>query len=1059
MPEYLAPGLYVEEIDTGAKPIEGVSTSTAGMVGLTERGPANVPMLVTNTGDYARLYGRLLDRNQFGLRGHLPNAVDGFFRNGGRRLFISRIVSQGAAHSAMQLFNRGELANGQVAPRTVLLAGAAQGALSIFVLDAAGIVVGDAIRIGDGSETEWRTVVAPPPGAGPRVAMLSHPVRNPAQQPPAANSIRSFANAAPAAALVGRIVVSTAAGVGATELTVDNTPAAPANPVADLTQFNLAQHAVSIHRGGFREIHRLALVTQVGANLFRLQLTNPLSFAADVGDEVQVRSLNGPTVHPPADPVASGDVVVFHASAANIGAARIVELTSPAGVELRRLAQPGTLPLARPLTFSLPHLAPVTHIVPADANATVLTEDAGIGARTIAVAERANFAVGRVLRIGAAANAEFITIASLPGSEPGVAPVGPGSVTLVHGLDVAHAAGDAVNQQAANLESAAGAGVAIGAHGRGETVVLATDTAAYAVPGAIRTLDGDGVVHILPLALAGAASAPVSLRLNQALGAHHALGGTVGERQALLDVEALDAGSWGDRLRISVEDEASGLVTEAFGTGTIGVDRMVVSSLAGMEPGTILELSGNNGQAIGPLLKVRQVNRADRSVSLDANLDPVQIGALGAPNARVRLRSREFRITVTLLQAPVPALPSRAEAVEDTELFRNLSMDPRHSRYVETVIGRIGGPLRIADQRPEGESLYIRVADVVPPPANPAAPDLRRAIRLGPETLTDLLPSGIRRAARHPLGGGDDGLAVISDLDYLGQDDRDPVMRRGIPALKNIDDISLVATPGITSPAVQAALIGHCEEMRYRFAVIDGPPPPNDALLDVQSLRQNYDTRHGAIYYPWVTVPDPMPSNLAALAQVPVPPSGHMLGLYARTDIERGVHKAPANEVVRGITGLTRYLNKSEQDLLNPFPTNINVIRDFRPESRAIRAWGARVMTSDPDYKYVPVRRLLLFIEKSIERNMNWVVFEPNAEPLWTRVRQSIVSFLTTVWRNGALEGTSPDQAFFVNCDRTTMTQADIDNGRLICVIGVAAVKPAEFVIIRVGLKAVGGED
>jgi phage tail sheath protein FI len=170
-------------------------------------------------------------------------------------------------------------------------------------------------------------------------------------------------------------------------------------------------------------------------------------------------------------------------------------------------------------------------------------------------------------------------------------------------------------------------------------------------------------------------------------------------------------------------------------------------------------------------------------------------------------------------------------------------------------------------------------------------------------------------------------------------------------------------------------------------------------------------------------------------------------------DDERGVHKAPANEVVRGITGLNRYLNKGEHDILNPYPSNINVIRDFRPYFRAIRVWGARVVTSDPDYKYVPVRRLLIFIEKSIDRGLQWVVFEPNAEPLWARVRFAIESFLNTVWRNGALEGTKPEQAYFVICDRTTMTQADIDNGQLIAVVGVAPVKPAEFVIVRIGLK------
>ena len=236
--------------------------------------------------------------------------------------------------------------------------------------------------------------------------------------------------------------------------------------------------------------------------------------------------------------------------------------------------------------------------------------------------------------------------------------------------------------------------------------------------------------------------------------------------------------------------------------------------------------------------------------------------------------------------------------------------------------------------------------------------------------------------------------------------------------------------------------------------MLDGPPPPNDAIADIQALRQNVDSKHAGIYHPWLTVPEPTPGTLASLRQVPIPPSGHVLGVIARTDVDRGVHKAPANEVVQGITGLARYLNKPEQDILNPYPSNINVIRDFRRDNRGLRVWGARVATSDPDFKYVSVRRLLLFIEKSIEESMNWVIFEPNAEPLWARVQLAIASFLTTVWRNGALEGTSTDEAFFVTCDRTSMTQADIDSGRLIVLVGVAAVKPAEFLIVRVGLKA-----
>jgi phage tail sheath protein FI len=292
----------------------------------------------------------------------------------------------------------------------------------------------------------------------------------------------------------------------------------------------------------------------------------------------------------------------------------------------------------------------------------------------------------------------------------------------------------------------------------------------------------------------------------------------------------------------------------------------------------------------------------------------------------------------------------------------------------------------------------------------------------------------------------------MTDTIYIGADAAQPENRTGLFTFQNIDDISIVACPGRTSALMQGALIDHCELMRYRFAVLDGPIPPLDSFNDVQFQRQQFDTKYAALYYPWILIPDPFPVNPNIAPDVPMPPSGHIVGIYARTDIDRGVHKAPANEVVRGILGLQRIINKGEQDILNPYPVNINVIRDFRPNNRGIRVWGGRVITSDSDFKYVNVRRLLIFIEKSIDQGLQWVVFEPNAEPLWARVIRSISNFLTVVWRNGALEGTKREEAFFVKCDRTTMTQTDIDSGRLIVIIGVAPVKPVEFVIVRIGL-------
>lgn len=1042
MPEYLSPGVYVEEIDTGSKPIEGVSTSTAGMVGLTERGPADVPMLVTNAGDYADIFGGLLDRDTFAGLGYLPNAVDGFFRNGGRRLYVTRIESAGAARSALMLHNRGELGGGATAPRTALLLGSAMAETEATVMDAAGIAAGDDVRIGDGSQTEWRQVSTI--AATAQNLVVSHPLAKPSPPAPVANGVVAYAPSAAAGALAGPHALVDAAPAGATSLVLKTT--------ADLTTLAPATQVLDIRRNGPREIVGIRSATRLDTDLYRVTLTTALGLPHPVGTTVGVLELGAATDHDATAAVSSGDVAVLYDGAA-LGAGEIVEIVSASGPhEYRRPSEPGAITLAAPLAFALPHLSPLEHIVPADASVTQLVADAAEGARTVTIGDRTGCAAAGVLRIGAGASAEFVTIAAMPGSVAGTPPTGPGAVTLVHGLVQARQAADPVAIQNAALESAAGAGVSLGQADRGSTLVLSTEIGGFA-GGAIRTLDASGIVRIVPIA-ATAATAAQTIAFAPPLQRNHGPGATVGERVAILRVQALDTGSWGDRLRIAVQDEPVGLVQQAFATGTIGANRMRVSSLTGMEPGTVLALSDPDGHALGPLMKIAAVNRDEGSVTLQDALDPAQVAALGGPGTRLALRSREFRLTVSLMAPASSATPWRTDVVADTEMFRSLSMDPRHSRYVETAIGAIDAAPRLSDRRPEGSSTYIRVKDATPGPAIPGDPDARQAIRLGPEALVDLQPGGQAKPARHGLSGGDDGLALLTDLDFRGHDASDPVDRRGIPAMKNVDEISIVAVPGIVSPFVQSALVQHCEERRYCFAVLDGPPPPNDAIADIQALRQNVDSKHAGIYHPWLTVPEPTPGTLASLRQVPIPPSGHVLGVIARTDVDRGVHKAPANEVVQGITGLARYLNKPEQDILNPYPSNINVIRDFRRDNRGLRVWGARVATSDPDFKYVSVRRLLLFIEKSIEESMNWVIFEPNAEPLWARVQLAIASFLTTVWRNGALEGTSTDEAFFVTCDRTSMTQADIDSGRLIVLVGVAAVKPAEFLIVRVGLKA-----
>ncbi len=238
---------------------------------------------------------------------------------------------------------------------------------------------------------------------------------------------------------------------------------------------------------------------------------------------------------------------------------------------------------------------------------------------------------------------------------------------------------------------------------------------------------------------------------------------------------------------------------------------------------------------------------------------------------------------------------------------------------------------------------------------------------------------------------------------------------------------------------LQSAMISQCERLKDRFVVLDSLR--GFKVAEVQGWKENFDSQYAALYYPWIQVMDPIGAGRMRL----VPPSGYIAGIYSRTDAEHGVHQAPADEVVRGALGLEVAVAHGEQDLLNT--RGVNCIRAF--PGRGICLWGARTLSSDPLWKYVNVRRLLIFLEKSIIAGTQWVVFEPNDISLWAWVKHSIEQFLSGVWRRGALAGATPDEAFFVKCDRTTMTQDDLDNGRVIVLIGVAPVKPAEFVIWR----------
>ena len=484
---------------------------------------------------------------------------------------------------------------------------------------------------------------------------------------------------------------------------------------------------------------------------------------------------------------------------------------------------------------------------------------------------------------------------------------------------------------------------------------------------------------------------------------------------AVLKFTAANPGEWGDRLRVTITP-ASKAKTQALEAID---DRSVrVKSCDGFTAGDVVEfydgrtLSHNRVKsAIDGVLSFEEPIGCD---IVDTNLLPKKV-----------IKTCEFNVSV------------RFEDAEETYL--NVSLNESASSYIaarmqksELVTVEVGKvPAQPAAQAPAEKK-----DDKKDEKAPAVAPAAKAAGVMPPYKAV----GGVGESLSLGFSGGSDGnIGGTKASDYMGSDNG-PGKRTGIQAFLENAQVSIMAVPGVTDSDVQLALVAHCENTKSRFAVLD-IPLDKKKVGDVLDHRNMFDTSYAALYHPWLEVFDPLARKSSYM-----PPSGAMVGIYARTDTERGVQKAPANEVVRGCTGLSCPYNEGEQDILNP--QGVNLIRSFT--GRGIRVWGARTASSNPLWKYINVRRLFIFVEESLKANTNWVVFEPNSEALWGRVQRTIELFLSSMWRSGALAGTSPGEAFFVNIGRSTMTQDDIDNGRLICNIGIAPVKPAEFVIFRI---------
>ena len=479
----------------------------------------------------------------------------------------------------------------------------------------------------------------------------------------------------------------------------------------------------------------------------------------------------------------------------------------------------------------------------------------------------------------------------------------------------------------------------------------------------------------------------------------------------VLKLTAANPGAWAEDLRVVVTP-ASKAKTQVLAVN--GAD-LTLKNADGFNPGDVVELFDGKTAAHATVKSV-----LDKVVTLDAPC------TLDVADTKVGTAKYIKTCEITLT----------ARLGETVETFENLSLKPDalNNVCVKTAKSDLICVEVTAAKAPAAPAPKEKDKDgkEIPAPAPKAA-----------SIVPYELCGGSGSELVLTLQGGSNGsvLTVTPDA-FLGKDDG-PGKRTGLQAFQENGNVSIMAIPGVTAPEVQASLIAFCENKKSCFAILDVPMELKKTN-DVANFRDMYDSTYAAMYHPWLEMYDTGSKRSAYF-----PPSGAMAGIYARTDIERGVHKAPANEVVRGCTGLSCAYNEGEQDILNPI--GVNLIRSFT--GRGIRVWGARTISSNGLWKYLNVRRLFIYVEESIKANTNWVVFEPNSTTLWNRVTRTIETFLATCWRDGALAGSTPSEAFFVECGPTTMTQDDIDNGRLICQIGIAPVKPAEFVIFRITQK------
>ncbi|SEP26456.1 Phage tail sheath protein FI [Halogranum amylolyticum] len=972
MAEYLSPGVYVEEIEMGPKPIEGVSTSTVGFLGQTERGQV-APRLLTSPADYERFYGgfKLYAAGERLASTYLGYAVKGFFDNGGKRCFVGRIEAeretatgtlQGSeVGGAEPRVDFGSVRIGTRASETLTLTNELDVPIRIDGGNIGRPPTGNVFHVGVPTVTEVE------PGEATSIEVTYQPTDG-SRSTHTLTVPYGGLEATTTRTFEVELVGQGAGNVGSDALHVDFEAAVAAgDPLTRRVALrNLSTEVV--------DFGTIPTPTDGGSDVNAFSATvDPESLGPEGRTTLLVEFAPGPT---DLGPLTATLTVPYEVGGAPedltiklSGEAASALVASEPALDFGRVDTTGTATPPQSLVLRNRSNvdvdvdgASIEAVDPNDATASVsqFTDTGDTLTDTLTEGDESTldvqFTAGDDSRVEAILVIPY-SVGGTPAQPLRVPLVGQGPTDLapeVLRIDMGEVPYGTTAREEVSVTNRSGGG--------DSAVFDALNATVTGTGGA--DIDGFGVT-VTPAEAADGDPTLVTVTLDTTT-----MDPTLNTVEATLTIPYSIGGGTPEQLTLPVRADI--------------VDRLDAATSVAVASVT----------AVGPGVWGRNVAI---SVGAGTQYSPTN------PVFRLRVRYWARDDDAALARDHGPFNTGRESPVPEPDIddsYDNLSVSESSQTYFVETVNRASTVVRLAR---EGTAM---------------------------PTGWDVEPFWLDGTFRRPA-------PEIGLDDYEGNDRAGE--RTGLNAFVELDEISLVCAPdenevvGLTD-----ALVTHCETLGDRFAILQASEDNDGA----GTLAPPLDSSYGAFYYPWVDVQNPETNVITR-----VPPGGHVAGVYARTDVERGVHKAPANERLRRVDKLQFTVTKGEQDMLNP--RGVNVVRSFR--DRGIRVWGARTMSSDPSWKYVNVRRLFLFLEESIDQGTQWVVFEPNNEALWARVRQTLENFLTTVWRSGALMGSSPEEAFFVRCDRSTMTQNDIDNGRLIAVIGVAPTKPAEFVVFRIG--------